>query len=237
MLGITLVVASIGLADSVNPSTLIPALWLASSPSKSRLASYTAGVFAVYLSGGIVLLLGPGPALIAFLHHLRGPVEHGVEALAGMLVLAFASALWRSRHKVSDQPRMRRSHTRASAFALGADHGNRASDGVHVLRSYLGHPRRARPDPGRDLAADRVQRAVRRADHRSARGGPCCRPPDRPLGRMGKPAAALGGPVRAHCRSERRRRRAPDGRAERTNHRMTAAIRSTVLQSPARTPR
>ena len=120
MLELTLLVSSIALADSINPSTVIPALWLASTPSKRTLASYTFGVFAVYLSCGIVLLLGPGPALIAFLAHLRGPVEHAVEVLGGIVALGFALVLWRSRHQAYDQRRMRRSYTRASAFALGA---------------------------------------------------------------------------------------------------------------------
>lgn len=120
MLGLALVVASIAVADSINPSTVIPALWLASRPSDSRLGSYTLGVFAVYLTGGIVLVLGPGPTLIAFLHHLHGPAEHGLEVVGGILALAFALVVWRSRNRPDDQPRTRRSHTRASAFALGA---------------------------------------------------------------------------------------------------------------------
>ena len=120
MLGLTLVVASIALADSINPSTVIPALWLARAPSGNRLASYTLGVFAVYLAGGLVLVLGPGPRLIALLHHLHGPLEHWLEAIGGILVLVFALFLWRSRNGTSDQQRTRRTHTRASAFALGA---------------------------------------------------------------------------------------------------------------------
>ncbi|MBV9309230.1 MAG: GAP family protein [Solirubrobacterales bacterium] len=111
---------SIALADSINPSTIIPALWLASAPSEVRLASYALGVFVVYLAGGIVLLLGPGPALISFLRHLRGPVEHSVEVIAGMLALTVAVALWRSRSSATDQSRVRRPQTRASAFTLGA---------------------------------------------------------------------------------------------------------------------
>jgi hypothetical protein len=103
MFGLTLVVVSVALADSINPSTIIPALWLASSPSKTRLASHTLGVLTVYLAGGIVLLLGPGPSLIAALHHLRGPVEHGLQALVGIIVLAFAVALWRSRKATNEQ--------------------------------------------------------------------------------------------------------------------------------------
>jgi cytochrome c biogenesis protein CcdA len=120
MLGLSLLVVTIALADSVNPSTVVPALWLASASSGHRLASYTLGVFAIYLTGGLVLLLGPGPALIATLHHLHGPLEHALQAIGGIVALAVALVLWRSRKKTDDQPRPRRSPTRASAFALGA---------------------------------------------------------------------------------------------------------------------
>lgn len=120
MFGLTLLVASIALADSINPSTIVPALWLASARSATGLASYTLGVFAVYLAGGLVLLFGPGRVLIASLHHLHGPVEHSLEAAGGVLALAFALILWRSRRRVGDRARSRRPQTRSSAFALGA---------------------------------------------------------------------------------------------------------------------
>jgi cytochrome c biogenesis protein CcdA len=120
MFALTLLVASIALADSVNPSTLVPGLWLATAPAAGRLASYTLGVFAVYLIGGLVVLFGPGRVLINALRHLHGPFEHVLEAAGGLLVLAAAFALWRSRAGRDAQPREHRAHTRASAFALGA---------------------------------------------------------------------------------------------------------------------
>ncbi len=120
MLGLTLLVASIAVADSVNPSTLIPGLWLATEHSERRLASFTLGVFAVYLAGGLVLLFGPGRVMISTLHHAHGPLEHVLETAVGIVALAFAVFLWRSRPSKSAQPSPRRSRTRASAFALGA---------------------------------------------------------------------------------------------------------------------
>jgi cytochrome c biogenesis protein CcdA len=120
MIGLALLVGSIALADSINPSTLIPALWLAGTPSPNRLASYTLGVFAMYLAGGLVLVLGPGPALIAAFHHTHGPVEHALEAAGGVLALTFALASWRSRHRTGDQRAARRIKSPASAFALGS---------------------------------------------------------------------------------------------------------------------
>ncbi|MFL5910865.1 MAG: GAP family protein [Gaiellaceae bacterium] len=118
-LGLTLLVASVAFADSINPSTVVPALYLAGSPRARGLATYTVGVFLVYLAGGIVLVLGPGPALIAALHHAGPRFEHGVETVVGLLALVFAVVLWRSRG-ASGEPRRRRFDSPASAFALGA---------------------------------------------------------------------------------------------------------------------
>jgi cytochrome c biogenesis protein CcdA len=122
MIGLALLVASIAIADAINPSTIVPALWLASSPSGRGLVSFTLGVFAVYLVGGLALVLGPGPALIAALHHVGGPLEHALQAAGGLVAIAFAYALWRSRnsHDNSTEPRARRAYTPASGFALGA---------------------------------------------------------------------------------------------------------------------
>jgi hypothetical protein len=119
MPALTLLVVSIALADSLNPSTVVPALWLASTRG-APLVSFTLGVFLVYLIGGLVLVLGPGPALISALHHLQGTVEHALEAAMGVLVLAIAAGLWRSRgdHRLTRLPRA--GCTRSSAFALGA---------------------------------------------------------------------------------------------------------------------
>ncbi len=119
MLALTLLVASIGLADSINPSTVVPALWLASAPRGRVLGSYMLGVFAVYLAGGLVLVFGPGPTLIAALHQIGGPVEHGLQTAGGVVALAFAFALWRSRRRVGSERRPRRCYTRRSAFVLG----------------------------------------------------------------------------------------------------------------------
>ena len=119
LLALTLLVASVALADSINPSTLVPALYLAGAPRGRGLATYTLGVFLVYLAGGLVLVLGPGPALIHALHNAGPRFEHGVEAAAGVVALVIAVARARSRPAESE-PRPRRFTSRGAAFALGA---------------------------------------------------------------------------------------------------------------------
>jgi cytochrome c biogenesis protein CcdA len=120
MFALTLLVASIAIADSINPSTIVPALWLAGTSRGRGLGSYTLGAFLVYLAGGLVLVLGPGPALIRTLRHVGGPLEHALLAAGGVAVIAFAFALWRSRRSERPEAGPRQAHTRASAFALGA---------------------------------------------------------------------------------------------------------------------
>jgi cytochrome c biogenesis protein CcdA len=121
MLALALLVASIGLADSLNPSTVLPALWLVTMPHGGRLGSYTLGVYAVYFAGGLLLVFGPGPALISTLHHIRGPVEHAVEVAGGVLALVVAFVLLRSPpSEHNENHRKRRTNTRSSAFMLGA---------------------------------------------------------------------------------------------------------------------
>jgi cytochrome c biogenesis protein CcdA len=120
VVGLTILVASIAIADSINPSTIVPALWLAGAPRAHGLASYTLGVFGVYLAGGLVLVFGPGPALIAALHQIRGPAEHGLLAAGGVVALGFAFAMWRSRGRASRDRPVRRFQSRRSALALGA---------------------------------------------------------------------------------------------------------------------
>jgi cytochrome c biogenesis protein CcdA len=115
---LVLYVASIAIADSINPSTVVPALWMASRP-RAHLMSFTVGVFVAYLAGGLVLVFGPGPLLIAALRHVQGTAEHTVEVGGGLVVLAVSVGLWRSRHDQRITRLPRPGCTRSSAFALG----------------------------------------------------------------------------------------------------------------------
>ena len=91
MSALALLVLSIGIADSINPSTVAPALYLALGRHGVRdVALFTAGVFVVYLGGGIALTLGPGRAIPT----PGETVKHLVELGLGAGTLVFALVLW-----------------------------------------------------------------------------------------------------------------------------------------------
>src|SRR5438876_10059955 len=100
MLALLGVVVSAGLADSINPSTVGPTLYLASGRDAGRsLLGFIAGVFAVSAAGGVVLVLGPGHALLA---HRPSPLtEHLVEVYAGIRLVALAAGPWPARTRVA----------------------------------------------------------------------------------------------------------------------------------------
>ena len=121
MLGLAAVIVSVAALDSVNPSTVGPALVLAAVEPHSgrRVAAFTAGVFTVSTVGGIVLLVGPGRELLARLTRPSGHAEHVAATVCGAILLGVAAVLWARRNR----PRTPRSHRRLasmrSALLLG----------------------------------------------------------------------------------------------------------------------
>ena len=101
MLRVLGLVISIGLADSMNPSTIAPALYLAAGPAALRnLAEFTAAVFAVSLLGGALIVLGPGEALLALVPHPSATTRYILETIAGAAMLVAAAYLWRARRRL-----------------------------------------------------------------------------------------------------------------------------------------
>ena len=84
MLRLVGLVLSVGLADSLNPTTVTPGLYLATVPRPVvRVAQFTTGVFAVNLAGGLVLTLGPGRLLLGLIPHPHRTAKHVIELVAG----------------------------------------------------------------------------------------------------------------------------------------------------------
>ncbi len=112
---------SIGLADSLNPTTIAPALYLASGDrARANVTEFTLGVFVVYLVGGAAIALGPGQLLLSLVPKPDRDARHIIEVVVGVAMLFAAAMLWRHRDRLSErrlpQPK---GETRSSAL-LGA---------------------------------------------------------------------------------------------------------------------
>jgi cytochrome c biogenesis protein CcdA len=113
---------SIGIADSVNPTTIAPALYLASSEgARGKVIRFTGAVFAVYLVGGVIIALGPGELLLTLVPHPGKRLSYALELLAGVAMLSAAFFLWGYRDRLGrrEPPPQVRAERRSSAL-LGA---------------------------------------------------------------------------------------------------------------------
>ncbi len=116
------VVLSIGLADSLSPSTSVTGLFLASGERPRRsVLEFAAGVFLVFLLGGLILTLGPGRAILALVPRPTATARYILETVAGTAMLLVSVRLWRRKGSPgSGDPRMARLRRRASSpFILG----------------------------------------------------------------------------------------------------------------------
>jgi cytochrome c biogenesis protein CcdA len=123
MLRLLGLVISIGLADSLNPTTIAPALYLAAGERpRARVAEFTLAVFFVYLAGGALITLGPGQLLRTAVPDLD--VEHTIrqvaEIVAGVVLISAAAMLWRRRHRLVERGLPQPNPSRKSGAWLGA---------------------------------------------------------------------------------------------------------------------
>jgi cytochrome c biogenesis protein CcdA len=96
------IVISIGLADSINPSTIAPALYLATGErARDRVAEFTIAVFAVYFIGGAAIALGARQLIRPLLPHPRHHVTDIVELAVGIAMIGAAALLWRYRDRLA----------------------------------------------------------------------------------------------------------------------------------------
>ena len=93
---------SIGVADSLNPTTIAPALYLAAGDHNRRqVAEFTAAVFGVYLFGGLAIALGPGELLLTIVPRPGRHLGYLLETVAGAAMLAAAAVLWGYRKRLA----------------------------------------------------------------------------------------------------------------------------------------
>jgi cytochrome c biogenesis protein CcdA len=120
VLAVLLLVASIALVDSLNPTTVGPALVLATGKHPARaLAGFTLGVFAVSFAGGLLLTFGPGEFLLSLVPHPGHDARSIVELGGGALLVAIGAGLIFHGARIAERSRARRPGGR-SALVLGA---------------------------------------------------------------------------------------------------------------------
>ena len=108
MLRLAGIMISIGLADSLNPSTLGPGLYMASvKDGRERLAKFTLGAFTAYFVGGVAIALGPDVfrELLAGFHTVdrhvaETPLDKNVPVLMGLLNVWYNNFLGSQSHAV-----------------------------------------------------------------------------------------------------------------------------------------
>ena len=121
MLHVLAIVVGIGIVDSLNPSTIAPALYLAAGKAAHRgLAGFIVGVFAANLVLGLLLVLGPGQAIMSRVPHPGDEARHLIELTAGGLLLVLAGALWGKRDRVAHQMTANTERIDRSSAVLGA---------------------------------------------------------------------------------------------------------------------
>ena len=102
MTHLVVLVASIAVVDSLNPTTILVALAIATGTRPVRgVLGFAAGFFAFNLCGGVVVLLA-GHAIAAHVSHPAPELVHRLELGIGVTALAGAAILWRRRHEVRE---------------------------------------------------------------------------------------------------------------------------------------
>lgn len=119
MLRLLGLVISIGLADSLNPGTVGPALLLAGGKNpRRRVFEFTLATFAIFVIGGLILTLGPGHAILSLVPHPDATTRYILETIAGAAMLVVSVVLWRRRHRLGsrrDRPDERGGRVRGAA--------------------------------------------------------------------------------------------------------------------------
>ncbi|MDQ6729184.1 MAG: GAP family protein [Actinomycetota bacterium] len=101
MLRLIGLVVSIGIADSLNPTTIAPALYLGTGEhARRRMIEFTLGVFVVYFLGGVAVALGPGQVVLALIPHPGRHLSYVLEIVAGVAMLTAAAFLWGYRDRL-----------------------------------------------------------------------------------------------------------------------------------------
>jgi cytochrome c biogenesis protein CcdA len=121
MVHLVVLVLLVGGVDSLNPSTIAPALYLAAgSRPRRRLGELIIGIFVVNLVGGLVIALGPGQALLDLAPHPGEHLRHLIELGLGAAILVLAGGLWHERRRIARRVSEKPDRLDRSSLLLGA---------------------------------------------------------------------------------------------------------------------
>lgn len=119
MPALALAVVVIALPDSLNPTLIVAAVYLALGPGAvRRTLAFTISAFAVTLAGGLAIALGLGDLLAALLPHLKHTVKWSVVTAVGIALVAGAVVLWWRREAIARAVHVAPTADRASGSAL-----------------------------------------------------------------------------------------------------------------------
>jgi Sap-like sulfolipid-1-addressing protein len=135
MLKLTIAVAAIAVPDSINPSLIAGALYLAAGPRPLwRTAAFTATAFGVTLAGGLLFALGLGDLILSLVPKPGYTLKYALITAAGAVLLVGGAVIWLFRERLSRREAPYAEKARAaggSAAAMGA-----GIAGVELLSAF-----------------------------------------------------------------------------------------------------
>ena len=136
MLGLALAVVGIALADSLNPSLIVAAVYLALGPNPVRgTLAFSLAALAVTLAGGVVVAVGLGDLILSLLPKLSRTLKYELMTALGVaIVLGGAVIWWRRDSLAASEPPSRREAADSgggSAVVLGV-----GIAGVELLTAF-----------------------------------------------------------------------------------------------------
>ena len=121
MVHLLVIVIVVGLVDSANPSTIAPALYFATGKeARTSLFGFIAGVFATNLVAGVLLVVGPGHALMSAVPRPGDEARHLIELATGAATLALAAGLWLGRRAIHKHVSRTTERVDRSSLLVGA---------------------------------------------------------------------------------------------------------------------
>jgi len=116
-----ILVVSIAIADSANPATLGPALYLATVERPlRRVSEFAAAFLMVNLVAGVVIVAGPGELLLAAISKPGGTARNIIELAVGMALIALGLVLLAGRERAGELAAAEPNLGSRGAWSLGA---------------------------------------------------------------------------------------------------------------------